>query len=74
MGEHEKIVVEHYPVNQLPEDLRRGLEDGGTVRVTVEPDGEAPSLKSVMELFGRVGRAHGDPVADVRRSRDEWDD
>ncbi|HWU62698.1 MAG TPA: hypothetical protein VN112_11790 [Ensifer sp.] len=31
-----KIVLEHYPVEKLPEDLRVGLPDTGSARVTVE--------------------------------------
>ena len=38
MGETKKIVVEHYPVDKLPEDLRRGLDDGMRATVTVEID------------------------------------
>jgi hypothetical protein len=47
MGEIKKIVVEHYPVEKLPEDLRAGLEAGQSARVTVEPDGpvEVPPPK-----------------------------
>ena len=73
MGEHTRIVP-HFPVDKLPEELRAGFEAGSTVTITVEPDPEAPSLKSVMDLFGKVGRAHDDPVADIRKLRDEWDD
>ncbi|MDE1160036.1 MAG: hypothetical protein PW791_17515 [Neorhizobium sp.] len=31
-----KIVREHYPVANLPEDLRVGLDDGARVRVVLE--------------------------------------
>ena len=76
MGEHDKIIVENYPADKLPEELRLrlGLEAGTLVTLTVEPEQTPPSLKSVIELFGKVGLAHNDPVADIRKLRDEWND
>jgi hypothetical protein len=35
-----KIVRDHYPVANLPEDLREGLGDVATVRVVVEVEGK----------------------------------
>lgn len=37
-----KIVREHYPVEKLPEDLRQGLPDSGTVTITVEEETNTP--------------------------------
>ena len=75
MGENKKIVVEHYPVDRLPEELRRGLEAGALVTITVEPDRTiVQPRRSFSEFFGNAGRAHDDPVADIRKLRDEWDD
>ena len=36
-----KIVRDHYPVANLPEDLREGLGDVATVRVVVESEPSA---------------------------------
>ncbi|MBO9192614.1 hypothetical protein J5277_00705 [Rhizobium sp. 16-449-1b] len=36
-----KIVRDHYPVANLPEDLREGLGDVATVRIVVEPEPSA---------------------------------
>jgi hypothetical protein len=75
MGEQSKIVVEHYPVERLPEDLRRGLQVGGQVTVIVVPETvPMPPRRSFTEFFGKSGVAHSDPVADIRKLRDEWDD
>ena len=74
MGEQGKIVIEHYPVDNLPDDLKQGLEAGAWVTITVEAELQPSSLQSVIELFGKVGRVHHDPVADIRKLRDEWDD
>lgn len=35
-----KIVRDHYPVENLPADLREGLGEGKTVRVVVEVEAE----------------------------------
>lgn len=34
-----KIVLEHYPVSQLPDDMRRGFDDSATVKVVIEQEG-----------------------------------
>ena len=74
MGEHKKIVIEHYPVDKLPEELRRGLEAGAVVTITMESEQGPRPKRSIVELFGKGGRVHTDPVADIRKLRDEWDD
>lgn len=38
-----KIVRDHYPVENLPADLRQGLEDQATVRVVIEVESKASS-------------------------------
>lgn len=45
-----KIVREHYPVANLPEDLREGLERDATVRVVVEVEepGECSDLAVIV--------------------------
>lgn len=75
MGEHKKIVVEHYPVERLPDDLRQGLEAGATVRVTVENDGVAAAdqVRPLSDYLGKLGKVHSDPVSDIRNLRDEWE-
>jgi len=59
-----KIVREHYPVENLPADLREGLEVGSTVRVVLEMEGEVTSASateprkgiSVEESFDMIRR------------------
>jgi hypothetical protein len=71
-----RIVREHYPVKQLPEDLRQGLDLAGSVRVVVE-DRSAPSrdvlIQSLRDARNRPP-AGDDPVERIRRLRDEWED
>ncbi len=82
-----KIVIEHYPVSRLPEDLRAGLETAGSVRVTVESEAAAdkrPRGPSIAELAAQLKALSEDPtrvittpeeaVRRIRELRDEWDD
>lgn len=74
MGETKKIVVEHYPVERLPEELRRGLDSGKMVRVAVE--GEAQSQLPRRSLRSFYGSGKGcyteeEAVNFIRGLRDE---
>lgn len=82
-----KIVREHYPVENLPADLREGLGDSATVRVVIEVDaitpGDSPKQRSVKETLEhleklRQGRAPDtdmpEAVSRIRALRDEWED
>ena len=74
MGEQKKI-VDHFPVDKLPEELRQGLEAGTWVRIKMEPElAPTPPRRSFSEFYGKSGVAHTDPVADIRKLRNEWDD
>lgn len=79
MGEQNKIVVEHYPVDKLPEELREGLDTGQMVRVTVEPE-EADTVgkprRTWTSFLGSAPGLYGSPeevVAYIRALRDESD-
>lgn len=77
MGETKKIVVEHYTVERLPEELRRGIETGEMVRVTVESEigAEAaprPSLRSCLGA-GKGCYTVEEAVSFIRQLRDESD-
>lgn len=81
-----KMVVEHYPVSRLPEELRAGLDASGTVRVTLEasPDTEAPRGPSRDEFLAQLKALGDDPARPIvtreeartriRELRDEWED
>ena len=77
MGEHKRIVIEDYPVENLPEELRGGIETGHRVTVTVEESEDRWS-----DLFRRIDAYQSantrhvtseEAVARVRAIRDEWD-
>lgn len=55
MGETKKIVVDHYPVENLPEELRRGLDAGMCATFTVELDAVAgsPIHPTLVPLIGK---------------------
>lgn len=74
MGSHSKIVVEHFPVDLLPDELRRGLAPGGTARVVVELDETAVTgQRDLSSLFGsgRGVYSEEEAVTYIRRLRDE---
>jgi hypothetical protein len=78
MTEQKKIVTEHFPVDRLPEELRRGIESGRMVRVVVEAEAEVePARIPLVDLIGSAKGLYASPeeaVAYIRALRDEWDD
>jgi len=75
MTEQKKIVTEHFPVDRLPDELRRGIESGRMVRVVVEAEVNPP-VGDILDLFGSAKGAYASPdeaVAFIRALRDEWD-
>ena len=78
MTEVKKIVIEHYPVERLPDELRARLEAQSTVRLTIEPETEMPAEpRPLSELYGCAKGLYAsqglDPVEFIRQLRDEWD-
>jgi hypothetical protein len=76
-----RIVKEHYPAERLPEDLREGLGADTLVRVSIEV--EAKPVRRTRDLVETIMRSKADgkwplavddPVARIRKLRDEWDD
>jgi len=63
-----KIVREHYPVENLPEDLREGLTVGGTVRVVIEESSDAPN---VFEYKQRKPMTAAEAAESIRRFKAE---
>ena len=78
MGEPRTVVVDRYPVERLPEDLRARVGEATFVKLTIalgEPVPELPpdDERPLSWYFGKLGRVHDDPVADIRKLRDEWE-
>jgi hypothetical protein len=75
MGEMKKIVMDDYPVEKLPEEMRRGLESGQVVRVTIETvEREAAATpESLISFFGAGKGCYSEEeaVGFIRRLRDE---
>jgi hypothetical protein len=72
-----KIIREHYPAAQLPEELRPSLDPNARVTITIEEETPPPSVLSLDEIFSQANfrrRTKEEIDADVRRLRDEWDD
>ncbi len=63
-----KIVRDHYPVAKLPEDLREGFSQSGTVKVVIEIDERSPFAYTeekdrALTLEEMLRRKHADPSA-----------
>ena len=77
MGEMKRMVIENYPADKLPEELRRGLETGTLVRVTIESEvGTEASPKRSLASFLGTGKGcytEEEAVSYIRKLRDEWE-
>jgi len=76
MTEQKKIVTEHFPVDRLPDELRRGIESGQMVRVVVEAEAEPPKPRPLRAFLGSgkgIYPTPADAVAEIRKLRDESD-
>lgn len=73
-----KIVREHYPAAQLPEDLRPSDDPNARVRVIIEEEEKRPesvlSLDEIWALRRPPFRTKEEIDAEIRSQRDEWDD
>lgn len=73
-----RIVKEHYPAENLPDDLREGLAAGSQVTVTIVEEEAAPekvmSLEELFALRRPPFRSGAEIDADIKRQRAEWDD
>jgi hypothetical protein len=79
-----KIVLEHYPVSQLPSDLRQVVGDAEKVTLTIEAEGKAElgcgkNPTAPVRWFEKHKLAHRDNFkspeevrAWVRSLREEW--
>lgn len=78
MGEHKRIVVEDYPVEKLPEELRAGIEAGHRVRVIVEEELN-DGWSDLFRLIDAYQASNSSPVTSaeavgrIRALRDDWD-
>jgi hypothetical protein len=81
MGDMTKIVTEHVRVSDLPEHVRRGLPEGGLVKVTVETEASGLAVavrprRSLTSFIGSVPKRHAsmeEIVKEISNLRDEWD-
>ncbi len=73
-----KIVREHYPAAQLPEDLRPNDDPNVQVTVTIEVEERHSehvlSLDEIWALRRPPFRTKEEIDVDIRCQRDEWDD
>lgn len=74
-----KIVLEHYPASDLPNDMREGIPGDAKVRVTIEEEIQRPSFSEIRKQLEQVRSklprnvTVEEAVQRVRDLRDEWD-
>lgn len=78
-----KIVLEHYPVEKLPEDLREMAGGSGSVTLTIVRDRPTPLDRDALVAELRAQKSAMKPgegtsleeaTARIRALRDEWED
>jgi hypothetical protein len=78
-----KVVREHFPVSQLPDELRAQFAADGSVTLTIVEEQRAAPLSrdELLALIRESQRRHrgrgvstDEAVARIRTLRDEWDD
>jgi hypothetical protein len=68
-------IVRHYPVDQLPADLRVDLPEHGLVKIEFEVEAELPKKRGIAHLVGSVPSIYGsdqevlDHIAELRADR-----
>lgn len=69
-----KVVLEHFPVEKLPDELRVQFAGQSSVKLTVEPEKPAGySSKDLLALLERLPIKASNSVESIRALRDEWD-
>ena len=69
-----KVVLEHFPVEKLPDELRAQFAGHGSVTLTVEPAKAAGySPKDFLALLDRPTGGHANTLGSLSALRDEWD-
>lgn len=72
-----KIVREHYPAAQLPEELRPSDDPNARVTVIIEEEERPEQVMTLEEIFSQKGfrrRTKEEIDAEIRRQPHEWDD
>ena len=79
-----RIVKDHYPAEQLPDDLRKLVDPNRPIRIVIEQEdvasvkGSSEHLLALVEAYRATikdgGVAAEDAVKRIRELRDEWDD
>lgn len=75
MPERAKLIIEHYPIHRLPEELQRGLDRDAVAKITIEPE-EVPAPRSLTSFIGSARGTYAGPehaLEAIRQLRDEWE-
>jgi hypothetical protein len=67
-------IVRHYPVDQLPADLRADLPEHGLVKIEIEPETEPKEQVLLAPLVGSGRNVHGNEEEVLRYIRELRED
>lgn len=73
--EQTKRVIDDYPADSLPDDLRGDIASDRSVRVTIEDSGKARQTVDLLRFAGAAAAldtSADDAVKRVRELRDDW--
>jgi xanthine/CO dehydrogenase XdhC/CoxF family maturation factor len=77
MDTGDRVIIERYPTDKLPDGWEKGRSLGPEVRVVLErippPDEEDLPLARILEEMQNRRVFSGDPVQRIRALRAEWD-
>ena len=77
MDSPNRVIIERYPVDNLPDDLREGRDPGTEVRIVVESipssDPQTVPMTSILDEMQDRRVSSKDPAERIRALRAEWD-
>jgi hypothetical protein len=76
MDEPKRVVVEHFPVERLPEDVRDHFSGEQEVVLSVESRGTPAPRRTISEILDAMQNERvlsDDPVVRIRALRAGWD-
>ena len=74
MSQSKRIVIDDFPAEKLPAELRGDIADGHRVRVIVEDFvKDEPRFRRFHGIAAEKNTSVEEAVARIRSQRDEWD-
>jgi len=75
MDDPKRHVVEDYPAERLPDELRGEIDPSATVTVSVSVQASPqPTFREIFDALREARVSSDDPVLGVRALREEWEE